>query len=256
LSSWQYSLEDKDVTAMKITCWLASVVVVVAALGCSKAPVAESETPAASSPSPTVAQETPGEAHTPTVDRDTYQPAEPVVNAPAAVLPVTAASAPEQVVTEFLNAMKTGNEGVAAGLLTAKARTETAKHSLAVQPPGSPSAEYEVAKGEVAAEDPTLAQVGCLWIEKDEEGTEHREQVVWVLRKEVEGWRVCGMATQMPTREEPVFFDFEDPAEMNLLMEQIAQEMQAAQTATAGVDNGGPAAQEARNPETGNTLRQ
>lgn len=240
---------------MKVTRWLVSVVVVVAAIGCGKAPVAENETPA-SSPHPTVAQETPGEARTPTEDLDTYQPAEPVVNAPAAVLPVTASSAPEQVVTEFLNAMKTGNEGVAAGLLTEKARTETAKHSLAVQPPGSPSAAYEVAQGEVSPDDPTLAQVGCLWIEKDEEGAEHSEQVVWVLRKETNGWRVCGMATQMPTREEPVFFDFENPTEMNQIMEQLAQEMQAAQTAASEAPMTSPAAEQARKPENANTLRQ
>jgi hypothetical protein len=240
---------------MSMKRWLASVVVVVAAAGCGKAPVAETESPPAVA-APTVAQESPGIATTPTEDRDTYQPAEPVVNAPAAELPVTPASPPETVVAEFLNAMKTGDEGVAAGLLTTKAREETGKHGMAVQPPGSATSEYEVAAGEISPDDPALAQVGCLWVEKDEQGAEHREQVVWVLRKESHGWRVCGMATQMPTREEPVFFDFEDPAEMNRLMEQIAQEMEATATTVAESEAPESTVREARNLESTNSLRQ
>lgn len=206
-----------------------------------------------STTTPTVAHESPGEARTPT-DGDSFVPS-PVVNAPAAVLPVDASSTPEKVVSEFLNAMKTGNDGVAAGLLTKKAREETAKHSLAVQPPGSPTAVYEVGEGEVSTEDPTVAQVGCLWTEKDDSG-ERTEQVVWVLRKDAEGWRVFGMATHMATRTEPVFFDFEEPAEMMNLMEEISQEMAAMDTQAAAQTAASPEGGRGRKTEDdGNSLR-
>jgi hypothetical protein len=211
---------------MKIASWLAPTLLVLSAVGCGKSTVPELGTTTTPT-TPAVAQESPEGAKNP-ADGDSYVQ-QPVTNTPAAVLPVELDSPPEKVVTEFLTAMKTGNEGVAAGLLTATAREETAKHSLAVQPPGSPTAQYEISAGEVSEDDPTVAQVGCVWREQDQAGADHSEQVVWVLRKLPEGWRVFGMATQMPTREEPVFFNFEDPAEMTQLMETISQEMLAAQ---------------------------
>jgi hypothetical protein len=240
---------------MKFAHWLAPALLVVFSVGCGSSPVAEDgTTPSAANPA--VAHESHGDAKTP-ADSDTFVE-QPIVNAPAAVLPVTADSTPEKVVTEFLNAMKTGNDGVAAGLLTAVAREETAKHSLAVQPPGSPTAAYEISEGQLSEDDPAVSQVGCLWTEKDAEGADHTEEVVWVLRKiPEEGWRVFGMATQMPTRTEPVFFNFEDPAEMTALMEEISQEMAAApsgdRTAGGGGEEGVQGTAKATQPE--NSLR-
>jgi hypothetical protein len=238
---------------MKSALWLAPALLLVWLVGCGKPTVAEGE---ANSPTanPAVAHESHGDAKTPAGDSDTY----PVLNTPAEVLPVTPDSTPEQVVTEFLNAMKTGNDGVAAGLLTATARDETGKHQLAVQPPGSPTAEYEIGEGELSADDPEVAQVGCVWTEKDAQGADHSEQVVWVLRKHEEGWRVFGMATQMPTREAPVFFNFEDPAEMTALMETISQEMAAAESQAdpGAAEEGGDDVRGAAKPgETENSLR-
>jgi len=239
---------------MKSVYWLAPAVLFLGIAGCGKSPVAESDT-TPSATNPAVAHESHGEAKTP-ADSDNFVE-QPVVNAPAAELPVTVSSSPEQVVTEFLSAMKTGNDGVAAGLLTATAREETAKHSLAVQPPGSPTAEYEISEGQLSEDDPTVAQVGCLWTEKDAGGTDHTEEVVWVLRKNQEGWRVFGMATQMPTRSEPVFFNFEDPAEMTALMETISQEMAAQQgnkiASEAGESEEVPGTAKVEQPE--NSLR-
>jgi hypothetical protein len=236
---------------MKKARWFATIVVGLFALGCSKAPVAEQETPAPPSGTPTVAHETPGEARTPSEDRDSFQ----VVNVPAAELPVTKSTPPEQVVAEFLNAMKEGNEGVTAGLLSTRAREETGRHGLAVQPPGSPSAKYQVTQAEISAEEPTFAQVGCLWVETDESGAEHSEHVIWVLRQQDDGWRVCGMAAEVPTRREPVFFDFEDPEEMSRLDGEIAAEMAALANGSQREFDPMSEMLEARNPGTENSLR-
>jgi hypothetical protein len=239
---------------MKSILWLAPALLLAAFVGCGKSTVGENDaTPGATNPA--VAHESHGGGSSP-ADSDSFVE-QPVVNTPAAVLPVTPDSTPEKVVTEFLNAMKTGNDGVAAGLLTATAREETAKHSLAVQPPGSPTAEYEISEGQLSEDDETVAQVGCLWTEKDPQGADHTEEVVWVLKKVQEGWRVFGMATQMPTRQEPVFFNFEDPAEMTTLMEEISKEMTQAQSEdkTAGnpSDEEVPGTANAGQPE--NSLR-
>jgi len=246
-------LRDKDVIAMKIARWLAPGLLILS-VGCGQSPVTDTGTPS-SNVSPTVANETPGDARTPT-DGDNYVPR--VVNTPAAELPVDVNSPPEAVVTEFLKAMKTSDDGVAAGLLTAVAREETGKHGLAVQPPGSPTAVYEVTASELDTEDPTIAQVGCLWTEKDATGEERTERVVWVLRKQPEGWRVFGMGTEMPTRTEPVLFNFEDPEGMNALLEELNQEMAAmANGKTGGEDEAAPEIRKAGKPEEGqpNSLR-
>jgi hypothetical protein len=221
---------------MKRIAWLVPTLLAFV-VGCGgSSQVAESpSTP--SSTDPAVARESQGDAKTPT-DGDGYQQ-QPIVNAPAAVLPVKPNSPPEEVVSEFLKAMKTGDDGVAAGLLTKTAREETAKHNLAVQPPGSPTAEYEVAAGEPSEEDPAVSQVECVWSEREADGTERSEHVWWVLRKHREGWRVFGMATEMPTRTEPVFFNFEEPEEMTALMETISQEMASNQS-----DDAEPVAEE------------
>lgn len=224
-------------------------------VGCSKTEVAEGEGAAAKNVRPQVARENPNDPSGGGEDGDTFK-VQPVVNAPAAKLPVTPSSPPEEVVTEFLNALKSGNDGVTAGLLTTKAREETAKFQLAVQPPGTPSAIYQVSAGEVSSDDPTMAQVACLWTEKDEAGVEHSDEVVWVLHQETEGWRVCGMAAQMPGRNDPVFFDFEDPAEMIRVSSELQGESEASATVSAEQPVGGSEIREAKNiDEVPNSLR-
>lgn len=202
---------------MKIARWIAAGLLTLSALGCGNAPVEKTENSSPQS-GPNVALESAGDATTPTEDRDNF----PIVNTPALELPVSPDSAPEEVVAEFLNAMKTGNDGVAAGLLTATARQETAKFGLAVQPPGSAEAQYEVTQGEISAEDPNFAQVGCLWTETDADGKPHSEEVAWVLTKVGEGWRVSGMIAQSAAQQDPIYFNFENGAEMTALIDQLS----------------------------------
>lgn len=239
---------------MKNVRWLAPLFAFTTYMGCGSSPA---PSPEAASPSsaPAVAQENPSQANTPALDRDSFQ-GSPAQNV-AVDLPVNAQSAPEAVVTAFLAALKSGDDGVTAALLTGTARQETAKHNLAVQPPGSPMAQYEVTAAEVDKQDPSLSQVACLWTEAGEQGTTRTDEVIWVLRKETQGWRVCGMATQVPTRKEPVFFNFEDPQEMMQVSEEISQEMEkvAQGTTPATTVKEEPAALQAKTPTGGNSLR-
>jgi hypothetical protein len=230
----------------------------IALVGCGKTEVAEQVSTASTGPThPTVAQENKAVAETPANDGDTFRPAPQNVNAPAKDLPVTPASTPEVVVKEFLAALKSGNDGVTAGLLTEIARTETAKHNLAVQPPGTPNAQYEVTAAAVDQVDPNLAQVACLWTEQDEQGKPQTDEVIWVLKKGAEGWRVCGMAMRVVTRTEPVLFNFENPPDMLQLSDEIAVEMEKlAKNSSAEVAPAeAPAAREAKASGVGNSLR-
>jgi len=120
-------------------------------------------------------------------------------------------------------------------LLTTKARAETEKHGVVVQPPGVPNATYRVGRVEHPDNNPNIAYVSCLWTEKFEDGSEESCEVVWSLRKEPAGWRVAGMATQGDETEEPLYVDFEDFAAME-------NAMQSAETAKTGKGAAGAAA--------------
>jgi hypothetical protein len=139
---------------------------------------------------------------------------------------------PQDSVTQFLNAMQTGDEKVAEAMLTTKAREETKKHGLAVQPPGTPSAKYQV--GRVEYPEQGAAYVHCLWSEKHDDQSEETYEVVWVLLGETEGWRIAGIAMQLVEGADPTFLNFENPVEMMETVRMVeAAGQQQAQTASA-----------------------
>jgi hypothetical protein len=151
---------------------------------------------------------------------------------------------PDRAVTQFLDALRLGDEKMAGALLTAKARAETVAHDMVVQPPGAPNATYTVGAVEHPEGDVNVAYVNCVWSEKrDKAGEEDSYEVVWVLRKEQAGWRVAGMATQLSETDEPVFLDFEDLAAMETMV----------RDAEAATPQHGPSAQQ--EPPSGGVMR-
>jgi len=154
-------------------------------------------------------------------------------------LAVADTSKPDAVVAAFLDALRDGNDEMAEALLTTIARRETKEHELAVQPPGSPSARYEI--GEVKHVQGGV-HVNSIWSEYDSSGEQFVYEIVWVLRHESIGWRVAGMATAVNPAKPPIYLNFEDvpdllqkwqqaDAELAAQAEQ-AQTLQAAQPAT------------------------
>jgi hypothetical protein len=122
--------------------------------------------------------------------------------------------APDTAVAAFLKALRDGDDVLAESLLTTKAREETAKHDLAVQPPGTPSATFEIGEVEYITADKRGAHVHSVWMEQDDQGVPVSYDIVWALRRQAEGWRVAGMATKVTPADPPVFLNFEEPAEM------------------------------------------
>lgn len=158
-------------------------------------------------------------ASTPPHTSDTSQVRPPVA------LPVKPDSPPEAVVGAFLDALREGDEGVAAGLLTAIAREETARHDLEVRPPGTPAASYEIGQVQLVQGG---AHVASIWSEPTPDGDRVAYEVVWVLRQQPDGWRIAGMATELVRGQPPVFLNFEDLADMFQKTEQ-AEAMLAAE---------------------------
>ena len=77
------------------------------------------------------------------------------------------------------------------------------------------------------------AYVSCIWSEKEDNS---EFEVVWILREETEGWRIAGMATQLPDTDEPVVLNFEDLSELEDKMQEaeVAQQQPANPTQGPG----------------------
>ena len=121
---------------------------------------------------------------------------------------------PDAVVTAFLESLRKGNDVLAASLLTDRARQETAKKGLKVQPPGTPDMTYQIGQTEYVSEAKDGAHVGSVWSEKGPTGETESFEVIWVLRLEAQGWRIAGMATPVGEDNQPLFLNFEDPEDL------------------------------------------
>ncbi len=146
-------------------------------------------------------------------------------------VPVANTAPPEQVVQTFLDAMKSGDIATKANLLTQKAREETARENFEVNPQGAEGAQFEVRPAEYLPENPNGAHVTSVWTETYPDST-IKYDVVWVLRRQAEGWRIAGMAIELVPGQPPAFLNFEDAADMAKKYEEA---MAASQPAAAEV---------------------
>lgn len=138
---------------------------------------------------------------------------------------------PDVTVFNFLEAVRTGNEGNTAGMLTPTARTKVQEFGWTIAPTGSETASFEV--GDVELKDEFVAHVASTWTDIGEQGQPESETIVWLLRREEEGWRIGGMGTKLFEGEPPLFFNFEDPEDMErkqkLAEQEIERRIRAAQ---------------------------
>jgi hypothetical protein len=142
-------------------------------------------------------------------------------------------STPMEAVKQFYEALRDGREAKIASLLTDKARQETANSGLDIRSPGSASLTYEVGEWEFVTPAKDGAHVKSTWTELDDEGTRVSTEVIWVLRKQADGWRVAGMATRVHDSQLPLLFDFENAADMLQKRELVEREQAAANEAAA-----------------------
>jgi hypothetical protein len=145
---------------------------------------------------------------------------------------VPASATPDQVVTVFLNALRSGDSPTTESLLTSKARQELSRHSLSVDVQSAPNATYQVRPAQVLANDPNGAHVSSVWTEKFNDGDETYE-IVWALRRQAEGWRLAGMAMELIPGQQMQFLNFEDPQDMLKKKDDAIAAMQAPAAETA-----------------------
>lgn len=75
--------------------------------------------------------------------------------------------------------------------------------------------------------------MSSVWTETYPDGAITYE-IVWVLRRQAEGWRIAGMALELLPGQPPQFLNFEDPQDMMQKHEAaLAAQEQAAAAETA-----------------------
>ena len=138
------------------------------------------------------------------------------------------ADEPAVAVESFLSALQGEQGDVAFGLITARAREAMHSAGLSPQPVGSQSATYTVGRTEFVTPAKDGAYVSSIWSEPLGAGQFDQYEIVWVLRKEVTGWRIAGMASEVLPGQPPLFLDFENPAEMQRKLSEAEQTIAAA----------------------------
>ncbi|MCA9164371.1 MAG: nuclear transport factor 2 family protein [Pirellulaceae bacterium] len=162
---------------------------------------------------------------------------EPIVVSPQVQEKVAKLQSPDAVVMSFLSAMRDGDEQTITALLSNKAREATGQHEeLAIQPPGSPESTYRVETVELV-DNEAGAHVSSIWSEPDGQGGSVEYEVVWVLRRETDGWRIAGMATMIEEGSPPLFLNFENPEEMLALLTAAQQRRVEAEAAAYQAQN-------------------
>lgn len=156
-------------------------------------------------------------------------------NAPGNGEKAAQANGPAAAVHRFLEATRTGNDKVATEMLTQLARQSIQKLGGSVAPPSSDTARFQIGEVEMLAQDG--ARVPCVWTDLDTDNKEKSYHMLWMVRKETEGWRIAGMATEVFEGEPPLVLNFEKPEEVlqqkQLLREEILRR-QAEQTVPQG----------------------
>ena len=134
-------------------------------------------------------------------------------------------SQPAAAVSVFLDALRRGDDDKVMEMYTVRARQEAAQTDEHFVPRGSDTAQFQVGGVEYLAEHG--ARVACTWTDLDQAGQQHTLELLWMVRREPQGWRVAGMAAFPFPGEPPVLLDFENldktKREMNLLAEEIAR---------------------------------
>ena len=166
--------------------------------------------------------------------------AEAAANAGSATGAVPADSrTPEQVVNAFLQGSQKGDTAGKIALLTPAARAEWqraeqsgAGFSMGVD--ASPSLTFKVGDVELVGETKQEAHVASQLTDKDGEGRDVSENIVWFLLQEQEGWRISGMAMNVIDGELPLILDFENQAEMERKIQLLNQEIARRERDAAG----------------------
>lgn len=115
---------------------------------------------------------------------------------------------PAAAVGEFLQAIREGDDSKAASMFTSTARDQVTQLGIEVAPRGSDTATFQV--GEVQYLEGGGARVAATWTDVGPDGNPRTDDMLWMLRRSPEGWRIAGMAATVFADQPPLLLDFEN----------------------------------------------
>lgn len=136
---------------------------------------------------------------------------------------------PEEIITAFLEALRSGNDELADRLLSTQARRSARREGYDLRPPGTPSDVYRVGSARFVSATKNAAHVPTQWSASFPGGEIEQWDITWVLRKEESaGWRVTGMRAQLFPDDPKRFLNFEDFADVKQQLAQAEKDLAAA----------------------------
>jgi hypothetical protein len=120
---------------------------------------------------------------------------------------------PDKVLIQFLDAAKLGDQKKLSALMSKVARAEAEKYHIDFELQSYKDATYKLGQYEYLTAAKNTAHVACTWTDHDGNAA-YSHDVIWVMRKEDEGWRVVGMITKPFPDRDPVAFNYENVKEL------------------------------------------
>jgi hypothetical protein len=130
---------------------------------------------------------------------------------------------PEGAVYQFLAALRAGDDAKTEAMFTKLAREQIRLSPYGVMPAASDTATFQLGKVEYLDSDG--ARVEATWSDEDRDGRRLSDDMLWMVRKEAEGWRIAGAAVTAFPGEPPVLLDFENLKETMEKLKRIQHEM-------------------------------
>lgn len=121
----------------------------------------------------------------------------------------TAHHAAELVVDRFLQAMLRGENKTLRSMLTPTARKQGEEKGIPFSPSPSPTASYSI-RTTIPKENIGAYVVSTL-TDIDEQGRRESAEIIWVVARTGEGWRIAGAAVALFEGQEKTVINFEDP---------------------------------------------
>lgn len=130
---------------------------------------------------------------------------------------------PVETVREFLDGIRQGNDKKVSQMMTKLACEKIGQQGLQVAPQGSDTAKFEIGKVEYVGDNG--ARVAATWTDFDADRQPKTDNMLWVVRKDPEGWRVLGMAAEVFPGEPPLLLNFEQPEETKKKLQWLQEEV-------------------------------
>lgn len=132
---------------------------------------------------------------------------------------------PEGAVYQFLAALRAGDDAKTEAMFTKLAREQIRQSPYGVMPPASDTATFQLGKVEYVDEEREGARVDATWSDENGDGKRVSDDMLWMVRKEAEGWRIAGAAVTAFPGEPRVLLDFENLKEAIEKLKRVQQEM-------------------------------